>query len=104
VCEENASVSTVAQTPTTTSLTSSPNPSTAGEAVLFTATVSPAAATGTVTFYHGADVMGTSTLSKGVATLSYSQLSSSVHQITATYNGSITYSTSTSPILTQIVE
>lgn len=104
VCEENASVSTVAQTPTTTSLTSSPNPSTAGEAVLFTATVSPAAATGTVTFYHGADVMGTSTLSKGVATLSYSQLSSSVHQITATYNGSITYSTSTSPILNQIVE
>ncbi len=105
ICEENASVSTVAQVPTSTSLTSSPNPSTSGEAVVFTATVSPAQATGTVTFYHGSTVMGTSNLSrKGVATLSYSGLSASEHQITATYNGDVSYDPSTSPILNQFVK
>jgi virginiamycin B lyase len=104
ICEENATVSTVAQSPTTTSLTSSPNPSNNGQAVLFTATVSPATAKGTVTFYHGSDVMGTSALSKGVATLSYSQLDPPEHQITATYNGSTAYDPSTSAILTQYVK
>jgi hypothetical protein len=43
----------LAKTNTTTTLSSSANPSTYGSSVTFTATVSPSAATGTVTFKNG---------------------------------------------------
>ena len=52
-----------AATATTTSLVSSPDPSTYGEPVLLTATVGPSAATGKVTFYDGTTVLGTAPLS-----------------------------------------
>ncbi|SPF41844.1 hypothetical protein SBA4_280019 [Candidatus Sulfopaludibacter sp. SbA4] len=45
-------------TATTTSLTAAPNPSTPGQNVTLTATVTPAAATGTVSFLDGANLTG----------------------------------------------
>jgi hypothetical protein len=93
-----------AATTSSTALTSSPNPSITGETVKFTATVSPSAATGTVTFYHGSTAMGTATLSGGTATLGVSTLTKGTHSITATYGGNQEYPASTSPAVNQVVE
>ena len=89
--------------PTTTALVSSLNPSTVGDNVMFTATVSPSAATGTVQFFDGATSLGTMTLSGGTASLSTLTLSAGSHSITAVYGGDTTYAGSASSILTQTV-
>src|SRR4029450_9831096 len=70
---------------TTTALGTSGSPSTAGQPVTFTATVTGASPTGIVTFYDGASILGTGTLSSGVATIMTSALSVGAHTITATY-------------------
>jgi hypothetical protein len=93
---------------TSTGLTSSVNPSTFGQSVTFTATVTASAPgsgtpTGTVTFKDGTSTLGTGTLSGGVATYTTSKLSVGTHSITAIYNGDTNFKTSTSPALTQTV-
>jgi len=86
-----------------TILTSSVNPSTFGQVVTFTATVSPTTATGTVTFYDGASSLGSGTLSSGTASYSTSSLIVGNHPITATYEGDSNVEGSTSSPLTQTV-
>ena len=81
---------------TTTTLTTSSNSPLSGQSVTFTATVSPSAATGTVTFKDSGTTLGTSNLSSGVATYSTSSLSTASHSITATYNSDTTYAASSS--------
>jgi hypothetical protein len=84
---------------TATTVTSSVNPSAAGQLVTFTANVSPPTTTGTVTFFDGTAPLGSGTLSSGMAsgqlvrfaTYSTSVLSVGTHSITATYNGDSTY-------------
>lgn len=75
----------------TTVLTASPaSPSTFGQSVTLTATVTSAggAPSGSVSFNDGATVLGTATLNgSGVATFSTSALSGGSHTITATYSG-----------------
>jgi hypothetical protein len=93
----------VNQVSTTLSLTSAPNPSIFGQSVTFTATVSPVAASGTVTFTEGATVLGTGTLASGVATFSTTSLPVGSHVISATYGGNSTYAGSTSNTVTQVV-
>ena len=88
---------------TTTTLASNANPSVYGQSVTLTATVTPGAATGTVTFKDGATTLGTGTLSGGTATYSTSALSVAGHSLTAVYGGDATYRTSTSSTLTQTV-
>jgi hypothetical protein len=92
---------------TTTALTSSLNPSTAGASVTFTATVISATAgtiTGTVTFLDGSTSIGTGTVGAGgVATLASSTLTQGSHSITASYGGDSNYGTSVSPAVTQVV-
>ena len=94
---------TVTAASTTTSLTSTPNPSNYGSCVTFTGTVSPSAATGTVTFKDGAVTVGTSSLAGGTATLTSCGLAAGSHSMAATYNGDSTYASSTSTTLTQTV-
>src|SRR6202050_484731 len=94
---------TVNKANTTVTLASSANPSTYGASVTFTATVSPSAATGTVTFNDGATTLGTGTLSSGKATFSTSTLTAGSHSITAAYGGATNYNNSTSSALTQTV-
>ncbi len=89
---------------TTTNLASSLNPSIFGDSVTFTATVSPAAATGTVEFFDGATSLGTGTLSGGVATYTTSSLTVGTHPVTATYSGDPNFLASTSAPLDQVVE
>ncbi len=94
---------TVSKGTSTTSLTSSPNPSTFGQLVTFTATVTPPAATGTVTFYDGSSVLGTGTLASSKASFSTSSLSIGSHSITATYGSDSNVKGSTSSMLKQTV-
>ena len=95
--------------PTTTALVSSQNPSNFGQAVTFTATVTPqygqGKPTGLVTFHNGAKNIGNSNLNtSGVATLTITALPVGTDSITATYNGDSNFQTSTSPILYQVVQ
>lgn len=97
-----------AQTATsTTALASSLNPSTAGQSVTFTATVigvaTPGTPTGTVTFKDGATTLSSVALSGGVAKFSTTTLSVATHSITAVYSGDPTFLTSTSAVLSQVV-
>jgi uncharacterized repeat protein (TIGR01451 family) len=81
----------------------SPNPSTFGRPVSLKATVSPAAATGKVTFYDGTTVLGTGTVSNGQASLTTSALAQGSRRITAVYAGDATYETSLSKPVVQTV-
>jgi hypothetical protein len=79
----------VLQTTSAAALTSSPNPSTFGQTVTFSAkvtspTVTP---TGPVTFTTGKTVLGTAQLSGGKAALTISTLPVGSTKITVTYNG-----------------
>ena len=91
---------------TTTTLTSSPNPSVNGQTVTLKATVAatdPGTPTGTVTFVNGATVLGAATVSSGVATLTTSKLPVGSDGLAATYNGATNFLTSTSAVVTQVV-
>ncbi len=88
-------------TATTTTLAVSPNPATAGQAVTFSAQVSPASGTGTptgtVNFMNGTTQLGSGTLNaSGQATYSTSTLAAGTYSLTAAYGGDSNYSGSTS--------
>jgi hypothetical protein len=93
---------------TEVALSSDLAPSTYGDLVMFTAVVSaPAGAaptSGNVTFYDGAEVLGTSPLdSSAVATFALDSLAAGNHSITAVFDGDATHAGSTSPVLDQLV-
>jgi large repetitive protein len=98
-----AVVVSVGKTSASVTVASSLNPSVAGRAVTFTATVSPSAATGTVQFLDGSTSLGTITLSGGTASLSTSSLAAGAQSITAVYSGSANYNGATSSALTESV-
>jgi subtilase family protein/Big-like domain-containing protein/IPT/TIG domain-containing protein len=88
---------------TTTALSSSQNPSNSGQAVRFTATVTGASPTGTVTFLDGGAQIGSATLAGGVATFTTASLGVGSHSITARYGGDANNVASTSAALLQTV-
>jgi len=90
-------------TATTTALAAAPNPSTAGQNVTLTATVTPGNSTGTVSFYDGATLLGTASLSSGIATFATSSLSAGGHSLTASYGGDTNNAPSTSAAVSQSV-
>jgi Bacterial Ig-like domain (group 3)/FG-GAP-like repeat len=90
------------QVASTVLLSGSPDPSTFGSAVAFTATV-PAQATGIVTFMDGGSTLGTGTVSGGSASFSISSLNAGTHSITAVYGGDTNFTGSTSTVLSQTV-
>ena len=92
----------------TTSLMSSSNPSTSGQAVTFTAAIigSAASPTGTVNFKDGTrSLAGCSAVavSSGSATCTASNLAAGSHSITAAYSGDATYPANTSAAIGQAV-
>jgi hypothetical protein len=91
---------------TTTAVTSSLNPSAYQQLVKFTATVTAATSgipTGTVTFKDNSTVLATLTLEDGKATYDTTALPVGIAHITAVYNGSTTYSGSTSALFSQTI-
>jgi parallel beta-helix repeat protein len=103
---------TVNQASSLTTVTdSSPNPSSYGQSVTFTATVAAAAPgagipTGTVDFFDGALELGAATLvSPGLWTFSTASLAGGPHaDITADYSGDSNFLASDSPAFTQTVD
>ncbi len=94
----------VDQAATSTSLTSSVNPSVFGQGVTFSALVSPPTATGTFTFKAGTTTLGSTGVSSGRAQFGTFKLPVGPRQVTAVYSGDTNYLTSTSPVLTQVVD
>jgi Domain of unknown function (DUF1929)/Bacterial Ig-like domain (group 3)/Bacterial Ig-like domain (group 2)/Abnormal spindle-like microcephaly-assoc'd, ASPM-SPD-2-Hydin len=93
-------------TSTATVIASNNNPSTFGQTVTFTATVSPSTATGSVEFvdlFNGTQtVLGTVPISSGTAVLP-ATLPSGIHSITAEYGGDANDTSSTSAALVETV-
>jgi uncharacterized protein YjdB len=71
----------------TTTLSTSTASAILGKTVTLTAAVTPSTATGKVTFYDGASVLGISTLSDGSATWKTALLTTGAHSLTARYDG-----------------
>jgi hypothetical protein len=99
---------TVSLATATATLTSSSNPSVFGQSVTFTATVvaggqSTGTPTGTVIFSVDGVPQPAVTLSGGTATLTLSNLSTSQHTITVTYNGDANFNSASSTPLSQTV-
>lgn len=92
-----------AQTATTLALASSKNPASVNQNVTLTATISPTAATGSVTFSDGAKALGVANLVSGKATLVAVFSTSGVHSLTASYAGSSNYKASSSTTLSQTI-
>ena len=93
---------------TTTTLTSSPNPSTSGAAVTFTATVTsslgaPPPDGEPITFMKGTAVLGTGALSGGSASFTTSTLPVGTSYIKAVYGGDSTFAGSKSTAVAQVV-
>ncbi|HEY1993194.1 MAG TPA: Ig-like domain repeat protein [Edaphobacter sp.] len=95
-------VVTVVKGAPTVVVTSSLNPSVVNQSVTFTATA-PTSATGTITFFDGATVLGTGALNNGLATLTTSTLIVGSHTITVSYGGDTNNNPATSAPLNQIV-
>jgi len=92
-----------------TTLTAAPNPAGTGQTVTLTAGVtgigSSTIATGTVKFFDGTTPLGTGTLDPtGHATLTATTLTLGTHSLTAIYSGSSSYSTSTSPAYSEVIQ
>ncbi|HKX00188.1 MAG TPA: FG-GAP-like repeat-containing protein [Bryobacteraceae bacterium] len=85
------------------SLSVSPNPAKFGEQVTFTATVTPAAATGKVTFYDGLTVVGVARLSSGKATLTTKLLAAGSQPVKAYFSGDAISAPSTSAPFPMVV-
>jgi hypothetical protein len=91
---------------TTTSLTSSPNPSSVNQTVLFTATITTqfgGPPTGTVTFKSGTTTLGQAMVNNGQATLNYAFTSPGQNSIVADYSGDSNFLPSSSAPLRQRV-
>ncbi|MGI0061027.1 MAG: Ig-like domain repeat protein, partial [Nitrosotalea sp.] len=83
-----AQTSLTVKSSTTETISASANPSVSGQYVVFTSTVSPITATGTVQFQvDGTDVGAPVVLSGGQAIWSASSLSVGLHVVTAVYSG-----------------
>ena len=92
---------------TTTTLASTGNPSSYGQNVTFTATVSPTPTGGTVQFYDGGSPLGSPAAvdpGTGQATLSTTTLGAGSHPITANFSGHWLYLASVASALSQGVD
>jgi hypothetical protein len=90
---------------TTTALTSSASPATLGTNITFTATVTTTTGvpSGVVVFSDGSTVLGQQTLNAGgVATFSTATLTAGTHTITATFQATASFTSSTAT-LTQVI-
>jgi N-acetylneuraminic acid mutarotase len=90
---------------TTTALTATPNASTGGQLVTFTATVGPSPGNlGTVTFFDNATVLAANVpVSGGVAAFQTAALTVGTHPISASYSGASGFNGSTSNTVSYVV-
>jgi hypothetical protein len=99
----SAVAQTVNKVASTTTLSASPAPSTWGQSVMLTATVTPASATGTVQFFNGTTSLGSATVTSGQAQLATTALPVGANSLTASYSGDANTAGSTSAAVSQTV-
>ena len=88
----------MAITTSTVGLTAAPNPSALSGTATLTATVTPANATGTITFYDDAVILGKAAITSGQAVLTTKWLGAGVRALRAHYSGDpLRYDASVSP-------
>ena len=85
-------------------ISSNANPSVVGQTVTFTASVTPASATGTVQFLDAGTVIGSASLTSGVASFSTASLVKGTHSIVASFSGDSANAAANSGALAQIVK
>ena len=88
---------------TTTNVVASTNPADYGTPVTLTTTVTPASASGTVTFQDGSTTLGVVPLASGTATFETSTLTAGIHDITASYSGDSEYEASSGTLTLEIL-
>jgi hypothetical protein len=88
---------------TTVTLLQPTSPSLLGVPVVLGAAVTPATATGHVTFYDGVTVLGTKPLTSGAASISTILLTAGSHKLKAYYGGDASNAAATSNVITQTV-
>ncbi len=93
------SITVLPQNVSVTSLATRTSSYPSGSPVVLTATVTPATATGTVTFYDGTALLSQATLAAGMAVVTTETLALGLHQLTAVYNGDAPDAASASPAL-----
>jgi len=104
-----SAVTTVTVNPasSTVSLSASQNPASFGQTIALMAAVQPSLsgdlASGSVTFFDGANALGTANLSNNLAQLSISNLSTGAHSLTVKYNGDNNFAASTSSALAETI-
>lgn len=106
ILDAGKAVASATSAPTTTALASSVNPSTYGQSVTFTATVTGSSPTGTMAFKDGTTTLtgcGAVAVSSGTAQCGAATLAVGTHSVTAVYSGDTNNSGSTSPALSQSV-
>lgn len=92
---------------TTTTLTSSVDPSTYKQAVIFTVIVTgqdSGTPAGSVTIYDGTTALKSAALSSGTVSIQISNMASGTHNLQATYKGNANFNTSNSAVLVQTVQ
>jgi hypothetical protein len=97
---------TINQASLALAVSSGTNPSTWGQSVNLTATLTPqfgGRSTGTVTFIDGTTVLGSVTPNNNLATLSVSTLAAGTHSIKASYSGDMNFLATTSSALSEVV-
>jgi hypothetical protein len=87
-------------TPDTVVLQVAPSSLFIGDSATLTANISPAEATGTVVFYDGTQVIGTSSVAAGMATYVNLFMVGGSQSLTAAYSGDTTYPSNTSSPVT----
>lgn len=92
-----------AQVSTSLVISSSANPSIFGQPVTLTATITPSAATGKVTFYDGTNILGSAPVSGGVASLVTIGIDYGARNLAARYIGNSNYSRTGSSALTETI-
>jgi parallel beta-helix repeat protein len=95
---------TVTGLPTTTTLNVAPNPAKAFQAITLTANVTDPflPVTGTLTFTAGATTLGTAPLVNGIAAVTTSQLGAGTYTVTATFNATTQFGTSSTSAQLQV--
>src|SRR6267154_3079666 len=88
---------------TTVTLTSSPNPSPFGALVNLTATVTPSNASGRITFYDGANVLGTRTLASGTASPSTTLIPIGIRKLRAYYAGDASHAATSGGLIHTVI-
>ena len=87
----NSFIETIVGSPSAVSMSASAASAIFGKSLTFTASITPLAATGVITFFAGTQVLGSAPLANGVASFTTASLPAGTSLVRAVYEGNPTY-------------